>query len=154
MSDPRITIVNAWRVEESHSRKTAAIKLPHVTFAKPVTLAEVLEQDSEFGGTSIERLADGAAHRLGFHFDAAQYYIPLMAFGPYTIVDRVIFHPPTAVYLDGIQHDIREDNKQKDLLQKNELESMNWIVVRLKWDRMLRDPLGEIRKVLYGLSDT
>lgn len=148
--NPRITIANAWRVPEKGNKPGKPGKLPKVKTAPPVSLADYLMQDSEFGGTNIERLADGAAHKLGFAFDAAQYAVQLQTNGSYTVIDRVLFHPPTAVYLDGIQHDIREDAAAKDLVQKNELQSMGWTVVRISYLDILADPLQAVRRVLYG----
>jgi hypothetical protein len=124
---------------------------------QPLTLYEILAgtaqnpAPSKFGGTTLERAADNAAARLGWEFDAAQWTVDTAINGSYTVIDRVLFHPRTAVYLDGPQHQIREAADPKDMLQKIDLESQGWIVVRITETEMQRDPLGSIQKVLYAL---
>jgi hypothetical protein len=148
--DPRITLANAWYVPKRKIRTAKPKKLPQVRHQQPTSLADYLANQSEFGGTDIERIADGAAHKLGFRFDAAQYVVQLMSNGSYTVIDRVIFNPLTAVYLDGIQHFLRDYSEQKDLIQDNELKSLGWIVVRIKYTEILTDPIAAIRRVRYG----
>ena len=107
---------------------------------------------SLFGGTNLERLVDNAAQMLGFHFDAAQQVVHLTSTGYYTVIDRVIYNPPTAVYIDGIQHELRLENEQTDTLQTYELRDLGWRVFRLKYQDLLTDPLNTVRQVLYGFG--
>lgn len=139
----------------SYRSLPTAPQLPALdTHVKVLTLFERLGGTSEnpapskFGGTTMERAADNAAAELGFSFDAAQVTIPLTMNGSYTVVDRVLGH--TLVYLDGPQHLLRADAEQQDLIQKVALESMAYLVVRISYLDMQRDPLGAIRQVLYA----
>ncbi len=140
----------------SHPAAPKELSRPDVTI-KPLTLFEVLggtsqnPAPSKFGGTTLERAADNAAARLGFSFDAAQWVVPLTINGNYTVIDRVLWHPRTAVYMDGPQHQIRETADPKDMLQDMELRSEKWLVVRITLTEMMRDPIGSIRRVLYAI---
>jgi very-short-patch-repair endonuclease len=93
---------------------------------------------------------DNAAAELGYAFDGAQWIVNLVINGSYTVIDRVRFHPRVAVYLDGIQHEIREAADPQDMLQQLDLENQGWIVVRVKDADIKRDPIGEARKVMYA----
>jgi very-short-patch-repair endonuclease len=128
---------------------------PDVT-VKPRTLFDRLafnedgsERRSKFGGTDIERAMDNAAELLGYEFDAAQVPVQLPMTGSYTVIDRVRYKPRVAVYIDGIQHDIRIDAESKDFLQKLDLEQQGWKVIRLHWKDIKRDPMSAARSVLY-----
>jgi very-short-patch-repair endonuclease len=140
------------RVENSRPQRFAASEIlsrPDVT-VKPQTLFDVLAAEpSKFGGTDIERVMDNAAKRLGYEFEAAQYVVNLPMSGSYTVIDRVRFNPRVAVYIDGIQHDIRIDAEAKDFIQKIALEHLGWKVIRVHWKDIRRDPIGAARSVLY-----
>jgi very-short-patch-repair endonuclease len=140
------------RVENSRPQRFAASEIlsrPDVT-VKPQTLFDVLAAEpSKFGGTDIERVMDNAAKRLGYEFEAAQYVVNLPMSGSYTVIDRVRFNPRVAVYIDGIQHDIRIDAEAKDFIQKIALEHLGWKVIRVHWKDIKRDPIGAARSVLY-----
>jgi very-short-patch-repair endonuclease len=140
------------RVENSRPQRFAASEIlsrPDVT-VKPQTLFDVLAAEpSKFGGTDIERVMDNAAALLGYEFDAAQYVVNLPMSGSYTVIDRVRFNPRVAVYIDGIQHDIRIDAEAKDFIQKIALEHLGWKVIRVHWKDIKRDPIGAARSVLY-----
>ncbi len=144
----------------SHSQsQPSADKLPHLDVSvKPSTEFEKYAgtqenpRPSKFGGTDIERCADNvAADELGFEFDYAQIPFQLTMNGSYTIVDRVMSKAKTLVYLDGIVHFIRPDSAAQDLIQKIELESMGYLVVRLSYLDLMRDPVGTVRQVLYAV---
>lgn len=107
------------------------------------------ERSSRFGGTDIERAMDNAAAELGFAYDAAQFVVQLPMSGSYTVIDRVNFKPLVAIYLDGIQHDIRPDAEAQDFIQKIALEGEGWKVLRLNWRDIKRDPIGAARSTLY-----
>ena len=146
------------QVANSRRQRSAAkpeeLSRPDVT-VKPVTLYDTLAGTSEnpapskFGGTTLERAVDNAAAMVGYEFDAAQWNVDLPMSGSYTVIDRVRFSPRVAVYIDGIQHDIRVDAEAKDFLQKLDLEHQGWKVIRLNWKDIVRDPLGAARSVLY-----
>jgi very-short-patch-repair endonuclease len=140
------------RVENSRPQRFAASEIlsrPDVT-VKPQTLFDVLAAEpSKFGGTDIERVMDNAAKRLGYEFEAAQWVVNLPMSGSYTVIDRVRFNPRVAVYIDGIQHDIRIDAEAKDFIQKIALEHLGWKVIRVHWKDIKRDPIGAARSVLY-----
>jgi hypothetical protein len=128
-------------------------RLPTFREKKPISLAEYLMAGpSKFGGTNLERLADNAAKELGFEFDAAQQVVHLTSTGYYTVIDRILYSPPTAVYIDGIQHFMRLDNEQQDMIQVTELRDLGFRVFRLSYQDLLRDPLGTVRQVLYGVG--
>jgi very-short-patch-repair endonuclease len=146
------------RVENSRPQRFAASEIlsrPDVT-VKPRTLFDELafnedgsERPSKFGGTDIERVMDQAAALLGYEFEAAQYVVNLPMSGSYTVIDRVRFNPRVAVYIDGIQHDIRIDAEAQDFIQKLALEDLGWKVIRVHWKDIKRDPIGAARSVLY-----
>jgi very-short-patch-repair endonuclease len=140
------------RVENSRPQRFAASEIlsrPDVT-VKPQTLFDVLAAEpSKFGGTDIERVMDNAAKRLGYEFEAAQWVVNLPMSGSYTVIDRVRFNPRVAVYIDGIQHDIRIDAEAQDFIQKIALEHLGWKVIRVHWKDIKRDPIGAARSVLY-----
>lgn len=139
----------------SHSAAPLVLSRPDVTVTS-LSLYDILAGTSQnpapskFGGTTLERAADNAAKMLGWEFDAAQWVVDTVINGSYTVIDRVLFHPRTAVYLDGIQHQIREAADPQDMLQKLDLESQGWIVIRITEVEMRRDPLGSIQQVLYA----
>lgn len=124
---------------------------------QPQTLADYLggtaenPAPSKFGGTTLERLVDNAAILAGFEFDAAQVVIQIPMNGSYTRVDRMLL-PNKLVYVDGKVHFLRLDAEQQDLIQKNALHDMGYLVYRLKYDALLRDPVGTVRTVLYGIG--
>ena len=140
----------------SHPAAPKQLSRPDVSI-KPLTLFEVLggtsdnPAPSKWGGTTLERCIDNAAARLGYSFDAAQWVVNLTINGSYTVIDRVLFRPRTAVYIDGIEHDIRESADPKDLLQDMELRSEKWLVIRLNWKDIQRDPIGAARSVLFAI---
>jgi very-short-patch-repair endonuclease len=140
------------RVENSRPQRFAASEIlsrPDVE-VKPQTLFDVLAAEpSKFGGTDIERVMDNAAKRLGYEFEAAQWVVNLPMSGSYTVIDRVRFNPRVAVYIDGIQHDIRIDAEAQDFIQKIALEHLGWKVIRVHWKDIKRDPIGAARSVLY-----
>lgn len=139
-------------VLNSRRQRSAAPKVlstPDVT-VKPQTLFEVLAAEpSKWGGTDIERAMDNAAKRLGYEFDDAQVPVNLPMSGSYTVIDRVRYRPRTAVYIDGIQHDLRADAEAQDFIQKIALEGEGWKVIRVHWKDIMRDPIGAARSVLY-----
>lgn len=149
LKDPRLPLPLNRVIRGVRHKRITPLTMPR-RLKLELSVAEYLAGMSKFGGTSLERLIDGAAAQLGFQFDYAQYYIPLTATGSYTIVDRVLVGRHTLVYLDGPQHEMRMDHEQTDLLQKFELESMGWTVVRLNWQDVLRDPIGAARRILWG----
>jgi very-short-patch-repair endonuclease len=140
------------RAENSRPQRPAAPEIlskPDVT-VKPLTLFDVLAAEpSKFGGTDIERVMDNAAKRLGYEFDDAQVPVSLPMTGSYTVIDRVRYKPRVAVYIDGIQHDLRGDAEAQDFLQKIALEGEGWKVIRVHWKDIKRDPIGAARSVLY-----
>ena len=140
------------RAEGSRPQRPATpevLSAPDVTL-KPQTLFDVLAgKPSKFGGTDLERAVDNAAAELGYEFDGAQWYVQLPMSGSYTVIDRVRFHPLVAVYIDGIQHDLRSDAEAQDFIQKLGLEAEGWKVIRLHWKDIQRDPIGAARSVLY-----
>lgn len=142
------------RAEGSRPQLRAApdeLSRPDVT-RKPLTKFDQLAaKPSKFGGTDLERAIDNAAAELGYAFDGAQWYVQLPMSGSYTIIDRVRFRPLVAVYIDGIQHDLRADAEAQDFIQKIALEAEGWKVIRLHWRDIQRDPIGAARSVLYVL---
>jgi hypothetical protein len=71
------------------------------------SLADYLAEGSA-GATSLERIVAGAAREAGIVFSAAQVSIHL-PWGGYTRIDFVIASPRTAIYVDGIQHELRPE---------------------------------------------
>jgi very-short-patch-repair endonuclease len=123
---------------------------PRVLERKVIDSSYVLQlaADSEFGGNNFERAADGAAHVRRHRFDAAQYYHPISLDQSYTLIDRMVFHPLQAVYLDGPQHRMRPDNAAKDILQEIQLIHDGFKVVRITDTEFMNDPVGVIdRKI-------
>ena len=109
-------------------------------------LLSELAKDSEWGGNNFERAADGAAHRRGHAFSAAQvrYRTPSTG-GGYTQVDRQVNTPFQLVYLDGIQHRMRPDARAKDFLQDIDLEyRYKAKVVRITDAEFNQDPINVI----------
>ena len=132
-------------------RKKAVKPLPRPKIIKgDISLADYLSGQSTLGGTTLEKLVDGAAKQLGIRFDAAQYYVPLISLGTYTLVDRVIMGSRTLVYIDGPQHTLRVGTEQKDMLQTMALRALGWKVVRLSYTDLLVDPVGTTAQVLWG----
>lgn len=121
--------------------KPRGFKAPQVN---NLTYAEYLASRSQFGGTQLERLVDGAAAEIGRAFDSAQKYIPLASWYEKTVADRWINNPPTSIFIDGMQHDLRTDTAQGDLLKRMQLEAMGIKVVSLHWSDLLRDPIGTV----------
>lgn len=111
-----------------------------------------LAADSEFGGNNFERAADGAAHVKKHRFSAAQYYHPIAINGNYTLIDRMVFSPLQAVYLDGPQHRMRPDNAAKDLLQEIQLIHDGFKVVRITDTEFMADPVGVIDRKINWLG--
>lgn len=139
-------------VEDSHRQRPPAperITSPDIAVDAQTEFERLAALPSKFGGTDLERVADGAAAELGFEFDEAQKYIPIAMNGSYTLVDRFLA-PNTLVYLDGVQHFLRLDAEQQDMIQKIALESMGYKVVRITWQELQRDPMGAVLKVLYA----
>lgn len=116
----------------------------------PPSLNELLAQAGE-GDTSLERIVEAAANERNIYFDDRQFYLDLGTGAEYTILDFVIFSPPTAIYVDGIQHEIRPDVKARDQQHDFWLESMGWNVIHLKQDKILADPLGYVSSMLIGV---
>jgi very-short-patch-repair endonuclease len=140
------------RFENSRRQRSAApAELSRLDVTrKPQTLFDVLAAEpSKWGGTDIERVMDNAAKRLGYEFDGAQWVVNLPMTGSYTVIDRVRFRPRVAVYIDGIQHDIRIDAEAQDFLQKLDLEHQGWKVIRVHWKDIMRDPIGAARSVMF-----
>jgi very-short-patch-repair endonuclease len=152
--NPRVPPRRANSRSQRSTSQPEVLSRPDVT-VKPQTLFEILGGTSEnpapskFGGTTLERVVDNAAARLGFEFDQDQWIVQLPMTGSYTVIDRVRFHPRVAVYIDGIQHDLRADAEAQDFLQKLALEHLGWKVIRLNWKDLKRDPIGTVRGVLY-----
>lgn len=139
-------------IKDSHRPSPTApdvITHPNISVDSQTDFERLAAMPSKFGGTDLERVADNAAAELGFEFDEAQKYIPLAMSGSYTMVDRFLA-PNTLVYLDGVQHFLRLDAEQQDMIQKIALESMGYKVVRVTWQELQRDPTGAMLKVLYG----
>ena len=101
------------------------------------------------GNTQFEKAVDGCARSMGIFFDAYQYYVALGALES-SFIDFVIYNPPTAIYADGIQHELRPDVEQHDMVRRNELEGMGWRVVAIKERDFLTDPQGQVGQILYG----
>lgn len=116
-----------------------------------VTLAQYLQAGSVFGGTTLEQLVDGAAAQIGLRFDAAQFTIWLSFGYEKTVADRMIYNPLTAVFIDGVQHDMRPETKQGDAVKREALRGMGYRVAELNWKDLLIDPIGTVRKVLYAI---
>lgn len=132
------------------SKRGGAAKLGMRRLNAETTYADYLTMDSEFGGTTLEMLADGAAHAAGFRFDAAQVWIPLDYGGDSTVIDRVIYDPPIAVFLDGMVHDLRPATALGDRAKRGELRSKGWQVAELNWKDMLNDPIRTISSIWYA----
>lgn len=124
-------------------RRPRGVRLPK----KELTMAEYLASESEWGGTELEKLVDGAAKEMGIRFDAAQYFIPLSYGAEYTKVDRVIFSPPIAVFIDGYQHDLRPEIEQRDTMIGMELRGRGWQVIRLHWKALIISAQNEVAKI-------
>jgi very-short-patch-repair endonuclease len=148
-SNPRLSPPRTSPASRRQRLAPEELSKPDVT-TKPQTKFDVLAgKPSKFGGTDIERAMDNAAAELGYEFDGAQWIVQLGMTGSYTVIDRVRFHPRVAVYIDGIQHDIRIDAEAQDFLQKLALESEGWKVIRVHWKDIQRDPISAARSVLY-----
>ncbi len=115
-----------------------------------LTPAQYLESLSPFGGTKLEQLVDGAAAQIGIHFDAAQVTIYVAPAQKLTTIDRVIYSPLTAIYIDGFQHELRPEVQHRDGNIRENLRLMGYRVVSLGWRELIQDPLNEVRKVLYS----
>ncbi len=114
------------------------------------SLASYLQGLSAFGGTTLEQLVDGAAAKIGIFFDEAQYVVWFDFGYEKTIIDRVILNPLTAIFIDGIQHDMRPETAQGDVVKREALRSMGWLVVVLNWKDLLIDPINTVRRVMYA----
>lgn len=113
------------------------------------SLAEYLAQASpDQEGTILERLLDGAAAEMGRAFDARQVTVRL-AGGASTRIDRVNWNPKTAIYADGIQHELREETAIRDRMEDAQLEAMGWRVVRLGWRELLADAVRAVSRVWF-----
>ncbi len=115
-----------------------------------LTPAQYLESLSRFGGTKLEQLVDGAAAQIGIQFDAAQVPVYIAPAQELTTIDRVIYSPLTAIYIDGFQHELRPEVQHRDENIRENLRSMGYRVVVLGWRELIQDPLNEVRKVLYA----
>ncbi len=107
--------------------------------------------DEQAQGNTLERMVDGAARLLGLKFDGFQVEFPLTVGGRRTVIDRVMLLPGGRVmliYIDGPQHDLRPNQMQVDQMQTMELESMGYVVVRLKYRDLIDDPVGTLRRYL------
>lgn len=113
-----------------------------------LSLAELLMQDPEAQGTTLERLVDGVAKELGVVWDGRQLDIPLTMSGRFTRVDRVkiMGGKVCLIYIDGPQHTLRLNQMQADAIQDMELESMGFVVIRLPYDELITDPIGTFRR--------
>lgn len=158
LSSPRVLPPPATRNLHRQSVVPQPAKLQPLKTSRPIrTLFETLAfnedgtpRDSKFGGTDLERACDnGAAELLHFEFDYAQFVLPIAANGSYTVVDRML-RPRTLVYIDGIQHYLRLDAEQQDLIQRIALEDMGYIVVRLGYVEIQTDITNALRRVLYA----
>lgn len=113
-----------------------------------LTLGELLAMDEFTQGTTLERIVDGAARRLGIRFNGYGVKLSLSVAGRRTVVDRVLLLPGRTVliYIDGPQHYLRPNQMQVDAMQTMELESYGYEVVRLKYQDLMDDPIGTLRR--------
>jgi very-short-patch-repair endonuclease len=112
------------------------------------TLAEAFAAQGQ-GNTKFEKAVDGAAKSIGIRFDYYQYYVPLTSLES-TIIDFVLFYPKKiAVFADGIQHELRPDTAQDDIVRRNELESDGWVVVAITERDFLINPIGQVSQILF-----
>lgn len=112
------------------------------------SLADYLAEGSA-GATSLERIVAGAAREAGIVFDAAQVTIHL-PWGGYTRIDFVIASPLTAIYVDGIQHELRPETAWRDKVIRQQLRSMGWRVAALSWRDIMQDPIAAVRQIVYA----
>lgn len=101
------------------------------------------------GDTQFEKAVDGVARSMNIFFDAYQYYVPLTVLES-TRIDFVLWQPkPTAIYADGIQHELRPDTAEQDMVRRNELYGLGWEVVVITETEFLQDPQGAVSKILF-----
>ncbi len=112
------------------------------------TFADYLAEGSA-GASSLERVVAGAARELGITFDRAQVTVHL-PWGGHTRIDFVIYHPLTAVYVDGIQHELRPETEWRDKVIRQQLRSMGWRVAAIGWREIMNDPKQAVIKVLFA----
>lgn len=112
------------------------------------TLADYLAMPGEQGQTELERQVWRVAGELNIRFDEAQKYLPVSGGYEATIADFWCNSPPQAIFVDGIQHELRDDVKQADLIKRNQLKSMGIIVTVLSWRGLIENPRQEAAKIL------
>ena len=115
-----------------------------------LTVAEYLGMTGAVGNTALEKQVYAQAALMGILFDAAQYPIYLGGGFEKTVPDFMIFDPPTAIFVDGIQHELRPDTAQADLIKRQELETMGFKVIVLNWRGLIENAYAEVSKILYG----
>jgi len=143
-------------VRGSARRVTSKRLAPIRTVSKPrgfraktydLSLWDALASQGQ-GTTKLERAVDAVARRMGIAFDAYQYTVHLTTLTA-TRIDMVILYPKRiAVFADGIMHEIRPDTAQQDAVRRAELEAMGWGVIAIKESDFIRDPEGEVGKIL------
>ncbi len=115
------------------------------------TMAEMLAADG-IGQTQLEKMVSAAARQANIWFDEMdgreKKKVPLTIAGQWSIPDFSISHPPTLIYVDGPQHDLRLEREQKDVAETAELESMGYRVIRLNWREIMADPVGLLQRTL------
>ncbi len=117
-----------------------------------LTLSDYLIMTEEQGKTTLEKFVAGYAKLMNIRFDAAQKWLPLTGGFEKTIADFWIDTPPTAIFVDGIQHELRPDIINADKIKRGELESQGIRVVALGWRQLIENPRDEIGKILWATS--
>lgn len=115
---------------------------------KRLVAAEYLSMPDDQGQMALERQVQQAAGELNIRFDEAQKYLPVSGGSEPTIADFWCNSPPQAIFVDGIQHELRDDLKQADLITRNQLRSMGIIVTVLSWRGLIENPRQEVGKIL------
>ncbi len=116
---------------------------------KRLMISDYLSMPDEEGQAELKRRVWQAASELNIRFDEAQKYLPVSGSYERTIADFWCNSPPQAIFVDGIQHELRDDLKQADLIKRNQLRSMGIIVTVLSWRGLIENPRQEVAKILY-----
>ncbi len=130
-------------------RKLKKPRGPQRLDAEPrVTVAAYLGMPDEEGQTELERQVWRVAGELNIRFDEAQKYLPVSGGYEATLADFWCASPPQAIFVDGIQHELRDDVKRADFIQRNQLRGMGIIVTALNWRGLIENPRQEVAKIL------